>query len=78
MRDGDSTAMSSIEEYNSISRIDCRVVDLLVVDEVGIEIIEDGPASGGFIEEKFYVGVGYVKPLSEEALDGSSVIDAAG
>lgn len=68
--------MSRIEEYNSISRLHRRVVDLRDVDEVGIVLIEDGLASGGFIE-KFYMGVGYVKPVSEEPPHSPSVIDAA-
>lgn len=52
---GDSTAMSSIEEYDSISRHNIRVVD-----EMGIETIKDSLTSGTFIEEKFNVGVGFI------------------
>ena len=81
-RDADSAAMSSVEEYDSISRLDVRVVRIPVVyvrvlDEVGFESIKDGFARGGLIEEKFYVRVGDAKPLSEEPLHGQSVIDAA-
>ena len=81
-RGGDSASMSSVEEYNSISRLNFWVVRIPVVyhrvlDEVGLESIKDSLAGGGLIEEKFYVGVGYEKPFSEEALHGQSVIDAA-